>query len=369
MKRLLPLLYIVPLLLCLSGCGSSILEADRHDIERLLLIQTMGLDAQGSGVEMSVSSGLGPEDSPALVMSTAAAGIEDAIARLQNYSPENQLFYAHVQYLLLGEEAARRDLPTVLEWVDRSPTLRMDTDMVIVRGRARDAVVDASQGSTDITERLASLGREAHTTGWTIHTLREIAAELAEDRGALCLAVQTVPTKDTVFTEDKGANAVIPMGYAVLNQQGLLGFLSPEASLGAELLTGDATGILFSVAGNTMEVLNGSADVSGQWSEDGRLEGITVACSLQTGILEQAQDKDPSPEDLDRLLSETVAGWLTQTLERAQSWSCDFLHLEQSVLKTQKQRAAAGDWAQTLSSLPVTISVDGIVDRSYDLAE
>ena len=96
MRRFLSILYMLPLLLCLSGCSQA-LDADRHDVERLLLIQTMGLDSRGTGVEMSVSSGLGPEDDPALVMSAPASGIEDAIARLQNYSTENQLFYAHVQ--------------------------------------------------------------------------------------------------------------------------------------------------------------------------------------------------------------------------------------------------------------------------------
>ena len=369
MKKLLPILYMVLLILCLTGCSLS-LAADRRDIERLLLVQTLGLDTRGTGVEMSISSGLGPDESPALVMSSAASGIQDAIARLQNYSPENQLFYAHVQYLLLGEDAARRDLPAVLEWVNRSPTLRMDTSMLIVQGRAKDAVVDTSQDTTDITERLASLDRESRSTGWTIYTLREIAATLSEGRGALCLTVETATTEDTVFTQEMASDAILPVGYAILAQEGLIGFLSPEESLGAELLTGDATGIMISVAGNAMEMLEGSAEVSGQWAEDGSLSGILVECTMQTGILERTQARKMSPDELNRTLSETIAGWLTGALEQAQNLQCDFLNLETRVLKTEKERAALGNaWPQLLSTLPITVTVDGVVDRSYDLAE
>ena len=95
MRRFAIIIYVCAWLSVQAGCGAG-LASDRHDVERLLLIQTMGLDSADGLVEMSVSSGLGPEDRPSLVMSAQARGIEDAIARLQNYSPENQLFYAHV---------------------------------------------------------------------------------------------------------------------------------------------------------------------------------------------------------------------------------------------------------------------------------
>ena len=61
-------------------------------------------------------------------------------------------------------------LQGVIQWVDRSPTLRMDTDMLVVQGRAKDAVADSSQQATDVTQRLASLDRQARSNGWTMHT-------------------------------------------------------------------------------------------------------------------------------------------------------------------------------------------------------
>lgn len=370
MRRLLLLLYVGALALLLGGCGASSLEADRHDVERLLLIQTLGLDRQEGALVLSVSSGLGPDEEPALVMSTEAAGVEDGIARLQNYSPENQLFYAHVQYLLLGEQAARTDLDHVIQWVDRSPTLRMDTDMLIVRGTAQDAVVDASRQSTDITQRLASMDRQARSMGWTIHTLRQVAASLAEGDGALCLAVETVPAEDAVFTDEMRSDAVVPAGYAVLGPEGLVEFLSPEASLGAEILTGDPTGLLITVAGNTLELLEGSADITGRLSSDGTPLGADVRCTVRTGMLERAAGPALSPDELDAALSDTVTGWVTQALERSQATGCDFLGLRRAVLTGARSRADwSGRWPELLPALDITVHVDGTVDRSYDLID
>lgn len=367
-RRHLLILYMLLPAMCLSGCDVG-LEADRHDVERLLLIQTMGVDSRDGGIEMSISSGLRPEDSPALVMAAAAVNFEDAIARLQNFSPENELFYAHVQYLLLGEEAARLRLPALLEWVERSPTLRMDTDMMVVRGRAKDAVVGSTQLSSDVTSRLTALDRESRSNGWTIYTLRQIAAALAEGRGALCLAVEAVPTDDMVFTEGMQADAVIPAGYAILAPEGLIGFLSQEQSLASELLAGDATGIAFLVEGSALEVLKGSAQAHGQWNGE-TLEGIDIQCDLQASILEQSEGVQPSPDELDRALSGIVAGWLSETLAQAQRLGCDFLDLERGILDTEKRKTALGEsWQDIFPSLPVTVTVNGTVDRSYDLAE
>ena len=369
MRRLLLIIYVCLPLALLGGCGAS-LEADTHDVERLLLIQTLGLDSIDGGIEMSVSSGLGPEDDPALVMSVQARGIEDAIARLQNYSPENQLFYAHVQYLLLGERAAEKELDNVIQWVDRSPTLRMDTDMLVVRGTARDAVVDASENAADITQRLASLDRQTRAMGWSIHTLREAAAALAQGEGALALAVQTVPTTDKVFSAEEQSDAVVPMGYAVLGPGGLLEFLSPEASLGAELLTGDPEGLLITVSGNTMEILEGSARIEAVRDESGAPCAVTVQCKLRTGVLERAQGEDLAPEQLDAALSQAVSAWVRQAMERAQTLGCDYLGAKKAVLTSARDLVRyGGTWNELFASLPITINVDGRVDRSYDLAE
>ncbi len=370
MRRALTILYVLPLTLCLAGCGSGSMRTDRTDIERLMLIQTMGLDRKGEGVEMSVSSGLGPEDRPALVMTAAASGMEAAIQRLQAYSPENQLFYGHVQYLLLGEEAAKEDLQAILAWVDRSPVMRMGTAMLIVKGSAVEAVEAASGEATDITARLASLERGQRARGQDIHSLREVAGALANGQGALCLAVETTDAEDEVLTQDKQAAAVVPVGCAVLGPDGLVDFLTPEQSLGAELLTGRPVGTLVSVDGAALELLSCETEVSGRFDENGALTGLAADCTVRAGLLEKPLDHDESSQDLDGALAQAVRGWIAGAVEKAQTLGCDFLDLRTAAMDGGSDRALRMEaWPEIFPALPVTVTVNAAVDRSYDLSE
>ena len=203
-----------------------------------------------------------------------------------------------------------------------------------------------------------------------MRTLREVAAALAEGDGALCLTVRTAPSDGNVFTEDQRADAVVPAGYAILNGDGLAAFLSPEASLGAELLTGDPTGLLITVEGCTLELLGGSAEIDGRFAGDGAVEGLDIRCTLQAGLLEKAEDRSISPEKLNEALSGTVGEWVYEALDAAQQLGCDYLGLRRAALKNAPDKAAAGRaWGEAFPAIPISVTVDGIVERSYDLAE
>ena len=84
MRRAALLLYIVAPLLVLSGCQGGNLFSSHRDMERLRPVQTLGLDRAGDGVLLSVSTGIGPDDAPALVMSAAGENVEAAIDRVQD---------------------------------------------------------------------------------------------------------------------------------------------------------------------------------------------------------------------------------------------------------------------------------------------
>ncbi|MCD7845407.1 MAG: hypothetical protein LUG57_06080 [Oscillospiraceae bacterium] len=356
-------------LACLSGCGQGGIYAGHQDLERLLPVQTLDIDAAGRGVELSVSSGVSEENDPSLVLCTTAASVEAAIERLQEYSPRDELYYAHVQYILLGREAAEQDLETILRWVERSPDMRMGTAIFVVKGSAAQAVTAGSGGSTDITEQLASLEREARLSGRRVYSLREISSALAEEGCALCLAIEAASTQGTVYAEDAPTSVLLPAGYAVLREGALAGFLSQEESLGADLLTGSVTGARVIVAGNTLELVGGDISIQGNWGDDGSLEGLTLEGTLRAGILEQEEDCETDPDKLDQALGEAAEQWLSHVIAQAQGLDCDFLGLGNAADRASPKGFTLEDWEDIFPTLPVTVSIRGEVDRSYDLAQ
>jgi len=365
-KRRLILLYVCTVF-CLSGCRGHIFSG-RMDMERLRPVQTMGLDRQGSGVVLTVSAGSGPEEEP-LVLTGFASSIESAMDRLQDWSPEDELFYAHVSYILLGSGMTDDSVLPLLDWVERSPAMRMGSAMLLVRDSAADALTGAAGEATDITERLASLEREEDARGQHIYTLREIAASFLERGCALCVTVRSVPSDGVIYTASEAAAAVLPEGCAVLREDAEPAFLTPEETLGTQLMAGPVNGALAEVEGNVLELFSPGAEAAGLWDDNGELTAIFIRCRIRAGILERKEGCTADPDALEKALQKAAEGWLCAAAARSQALGCDFLDLEAAAVKSAPRRADTGDFSSAFPELPVTALADARIDRSYDRSD
>lgn len=364
MRRVILLLYIVASGLLLGGCRGQLFSGHR-DMEHLRPVQTVGLDADGEAVTLSVSSGIGPDGKPPLVMKATASGIETAAAKLQDWSPEDELFYAHVQFLLLGEGMLDDGVGRVLDWVERSPAMPMDTPLLLIRGRAEDAVTGALGGDTDVTERLNSLERERRSHGEDIPTLRRTAASLLERGWALCLAAELFPDEGTNFTDEENGVAIVPAGLVLLRRGGDPVWLTQNETAGAELLLRPAAGRHVPVGDGMLELLGGGAKASGLWAADGTLTGIYIRCDLLAGVLERGGETDDAA--MAEALERDAAGWLMEAVQCARARGCDFLGLEDAVRKNAPAGAETPAWDETFPTIPVTVTVRAEIGRGYDL--
>lgn len=365
MKRFLLILNVLSLFLT-CGCSSGVLSS-RRDMEHLRPIQTISLDRAGDGVELGVSSGIGPDSAAPLVMRCVSTGIEPAIDTLQAYSPEDELFYAHVRYIMIGESMAEQSILPLIDWVERSPSMRMDTMLLLVQGSAADALTGSSGENTDITEHLAALEREKYERSEHIYTLREVAAALLERGSSLCLAVRAVPSDDVILAETEPSDAVLDIGYAVLREGSDAVYLTEEETIGAELLEGGVNGGRTELDGNVLTFFSDGAEVFGLWDGDGALTGILIRCDLRAGILERRENSEDDPEKLEADFSEAAAGWLEAVIVRSQQLGSDFLDLRGMLDLKAPARARLDDWDEIFPTLRVTVSTDGKIDRSYDL--
>ena len=364
MRRWL-ILYCIAACALLSGCRGQLFSGHR-DMEHIRPVQTVGLDMDGETVTLSVSSGIGPDNAPPLVMKAAASGIETAAARLQDWSPEDELFYAHVRYILLGEELLGDGVGRVLDWVERSPAMRMNTPLLLIRGRADEAVTGALGGSTDVTERLSSLERERRSHGDEIPTLRRTAASLLEQGWALCQTAKLFPDEGTNYTDEENGVAIVPAGLALLRAGEETVWLTQSESIGAELLARPTAGRRIPIGDGMAELLDSHAEAFGQWTDSGTLAGVSIRCELLAGVLERSGDADDD-RAVARALEEAAAGWLSEAAVLSQELCCDFLGLEEAVRKTAPAGAACPAWDELFPALPITVETHAEIGRSYDL--
>ena len=368
MKRVLILLicvlFAIPLF-HLSGCSQGRFT-DQRDIERLLPVQTIGFDREGSGISVTLATSSILDDAEPMVLTGTASGIETALVRLQDYSPKDDLYLDHIQYIIIGEEMAADGILPVLDWVERSPFMRMDTLVFLVRDSAENAILSASGEMDDVTQRLYSLEQEAGARGQHIYTLLDIASSLADRDTALCFTIESFSSLGTVYDgqSDGAGSALLPAGYSVLQDGKLIATLSQKETLGAMLFKQCPTGTEIQIESATLELLQGRSSASGQWSGDGRLIGISVTADITAGILESDPTDTMDPDRLNQTLSETVAQWLCDAVARSQSLSCDFLDLGDTILKNGRNTDVS--WDDIFPFLPVTVQVTANIQRGYD---
>lgn len=367
------LLPLLAALLGQSGCGGPI-YANYREIEQLLVVQTVGFDAEdGGGVRMSVSSGAPMEEGASPVRMTApASSLALAVQTIQDYSASKEIYYAHVRYFLLGEAAAA-DAGRYLDYVERSVQARLSAPLLVVRGgRAADAVMECGGDKTEVTEALSALDRDVQRTGgMRLFTCCETASALSRSGAALLQAVAAVPADPVTGGEGL---AITPDGLAVLKDGALCGWIDSADSSGAALLMGDLPGGPVTLgSGVTLAITGGGVETVPVWSGEGALAELRFRVSAEAAVTELARDAELADsgetDALEAELSAEIGKWVRAVLETSRETGADFLELGRQIERSDPRRwdGVRGQWPALLGSVPMTAEISVRISRAYGL--
>ena len=156
MKKAICVILALASAFTLTGCTS--VYSNFKEIEQLLVIQDMGLDKQGGGVLLSLCSASDEStgDVPKRLYGTGDS-ITTALEHIYNYSFEDILFCSHISHVLIGEKAAESGIDDYLSYICRSPIMRLDIPLFVVKGStAQDAVLKVGDGNRGIVEIMDS---------------------------------------------------------------------------------------------------------------------------------------------------------------------------------------------------------------------
>lgn len=377
MKKLsISILLILSVLL--SGCSQrSGIYANYRAIELLEIIQSLGVDSEeDGGVTLSASTGKSESNNAPILLCRHADNLPQAIDTLQDYAPKGELFFAHVQYIVMGRDAAERGIDSLLDFIERDNEMRMGTKFFILRSGTAEALFTASAGG-DITETLASVTRDVETRGDShAYSFREIARNLNEYGAALCGALQAVETEDSVFSEG-AAISVIPGGYAILREGRLVGFLGDGEAKAASLLTRRLGITTYTVSDGAsgeivLEIDDSKVKLRPVWSADGT-PGIAVEADVDA-VIAQAESWQTEPMDKNHMdfLSHELAQQLTRdilaVLDLSRDLDADFLGLG-GVLRRDDAAKFDALGSPFLDRVSFTVRVEARLAHNYDLTD
>ena len=382
MKRFFWLSAALAALALLSGCASLL---HPRLVEDLQLIQTIGFDGGIGDMTVSVSSGEASEDAVSAQLAARGASIQTAVQRLQDFSPREELFFAHIRYAAVGEDCARGGITPILDYFERGTQTQLSVPLFVVKGESAYTLVAANGGENEITAALSSLEADTKRQG-SAHcfTVLEIASRLNRSGAALaCAIAPTAPERSVPEAED-GATLALEAGYAVFRGETLCGFLDTDAALGADLLLGfapqasyvlpDGSGGTVTVqlhtakaslspvrnGGETVQLHTATASLSPVWDEEGA--ALQIAVRVRAGVTESSGADTADAEMLARLedgLSRAVAAQIEAAAEASKALDADFLELWR-VLPEVKDEGV-------LASLRTLVQTESVLERSYDI--
>jgi len=371
MKRAIIIICIAGML-PLEGCGWPV---HSREVEQLQLIQTLGCDVRGDGVTVSASSGPQPGGGEGVRLAAGGESIPAAIRNLQHWSAREELFFSHVRYAVLGEDAARRGAGPLLDYFERSTQTPMNLPLLVVRGgTARELVTASEDPDYEATVLLASLQRDTERMG-TAHcfSVLDVARRLSRSGAALCCAVAAREPGGNVPSAGEGALPVVEAGYAVLREGRLAGFLNADESLGTDLLLGLAGAARYVLPRDegtvTVELRSAEAALTPRWDPD---TGIVLDAELQVraGVI-HSDGADPGADgvlpELEQALARAVQLQAEAALEASRTLEADFLEL---AALTERKAGGLPRGARAAGGFPPLtwqVRVQASVERSYDV--
>ena len=422
MKRFLSLLIIICSLPSLSGCGS--IYSNYREIQQLMVVQPMGIDREKGGVQVSMAAAAEASGGGPRRMSAQGSTITAAIDRAYKLSYEEEIFFSHVNHLLVGEAAAEEGLDAFLDYVSQSPTMRIDIPLYIVRGStANQAVMEVGDSSKGISEVMQTVHESfASPSNSRVFTVADTINSLLRYGSALVCAVECVPSSESISPEksesaqqsdgqntqegegqnaqqgeeqnaqeEEGQNAqdktqgenplmAVPAGYAVIRDGKLCKFIEPEEAVAVGLLTGSLPITAITVTDRngrnaSLELNQGSADIVPVWGGKGQLKGLNIQAQVSASVLETDNwQQGSSSEYINHLtaqLESAVSQRLSSLLRTSMKLKADFLGLAGQVERKSPEnyRLLSQHFSELLPGLELQITVSGQLSHTNDMKE
>ena len=204
MKRYISILIIISSLLSLGGCGG--IHTNYREIQQLMVVQTLGLDREEGSVRVSMAAAAEASGDGPRRMSASGGTVSSAIERAYELSYEEEIFFSHVNHILIGETAAEEELDSFLDYLCQSPELRMDIPLYIVReGTAEQAVMEVGDSSRGISEVMQAV-REIFSTASNsrVFTVADTLRSLDRYGSALVCAIRCEPGSESSGPQNSG---------------------------------------------------------------------------------------------------------------------------------------------------------------------
>lgn len=318
----------------------------------------------------------------AIILTAEGKSVLDTVRNFQTYT-DKQMFLGHIDFYLIGEEAARENLSKYVDFISRDDEVRLNSTIFIVEGPAGKILEISNASDYFLPERLKNLSQNISLLSISSKMkLLDLIGRLDEN-GTFGIAVPCI--RQTVF-EKQQENGEIGLkneftldGYAIIKDLKLVGFIHCPVSRGYNFICNkvfSGTIDLSDPEGNTVttEILGSRTSIVPR-IKGNRLVGVDIRTQFETNIDEVHSTEDIFREDtlrfLERQQSDRIKDEMEKCVEAAKEYKTDFIGIGEKVNLRHPilWKGLKEQWPLIFADLPVTVEVESRIDRSYNIRE
>ncbi len=386
-RKALVLLWLAAMMLFMYGCSFP----ESYPIEDEQNILIAGIDVKDDNIILTVfvdspSPGgkEGEEQIKYKLFTTEGKTLFEADNMLHQVMEKRPSWY-HAKYVILGEEAAKKDIDKLFSFFIEDDETRLLYRTALIKGmNAKEFLQQANTGKESLADYLDTLFGSVGKTGKSreLHLIN-YAAQRDVHWVSFYMPVLELYKNPSLSAGQQGGGGggdssgerpylITLDGFALFNEDRLTGFLSGDISRGLNIITNDIKHSVISIhdwQGNNvgLEIMECSSHIEPYFDP----LSATIKVSFQSNLVEY--DKvNPLIEDdikyLERKQSELICYEVSQAVKRMQELKTDPARIMDAFYHKDpvKWQGIKDGWRDIFSDLEITIEVDSRIMNTYE---
>ncbi len=374
--------------IALTGCKLSYIGSTQ--INKIEFIRAVGIDkcAADGTIQLTIATqrvmsgggeGGSQQKQSEIMHSEGKTGLE-AVRNYWSFS-DKRPFWGHLEYILIGEEAAKEGILKYLDIFTRDPEVRLNLNVFIVKGTAASEVIRlGNTGNKFIFDRLEGI----KDNYWGLSMINDVS--LMEvmyilDTEYLSLYVPCVKlTKHSERAESENEDMDITLeGFAVFDSDKLAGFLEREMARGLNFLRNNVqSGVITVRSPNgekiSLEIIESNSRMK-PTIENGELRVmIEIELNSNIGEIQSEEDvfSDKSIEHLKDQQEQIIKEEVKRVIDLAQEKNLDYFGMGNAVFHKYPDKwedVFEKNWRSMFPEIDFDITVESQITRTYDIKQ
>ncbi|NLN65857.1 MAG: Ger(x)C family spore germination protein [Clostridiaceae bacterium] len=382
------LIFILILFFVQPSCQTSFME--RTEIKDIEFIRVVGVDKSthtDGNVRLIIATqsvqgagGSGTPKKESEILHSEGKTVFEAVRNFWNYM-DKRPFWGHLEFLIIGEEAAKEGLLKYIDFFSRDPELRLNLTVFQVEGNSAEEVIKkANSPKKFVFEKLA--GVVENQWGQSVYNevdLMEVMYILDKDYLSLYLPSIRLQQLTEYDQEEEAAMDIVTGGFALFHGDMLGGYLDSEMGRGLNWLknkvkSGSIT--VKSPEGNdvSLEIMRSKVKLKPKLVNEGL--SVSVEVNIITSLAGLRSNEDlfcaETIEHLEKQQEQYVREVGEMVINYAQRNGMDIINVGDAVWRKypiQWEDRFKENWREEFQDISFHIIVKSKIEKTYDIVQ